>query len=239
MKWGKIKNQRRSTEWINRKKIIQKHINDKNIENNAQAPKISTAANNRYTTEVIQGENKLQTENQPIENKAGNFFKIMDSIRKFICFKKLLEEKLYDPHVLIITIPFGNNNKARSLLKLHDIRNPSKILLHVRINDIDHKLQEDFAYELKLLAEEYKENFKCKFFSSDITSRKDQYHQDVEIINHNLNSLRHIKRVKHSNIKSQHLHDDRHLKRNRNQGEAMPGVQLFCKNIYETMTQKQ
>ena len=47
-----------------------------------------------------------------------------------------------------------------------------------------------------------------------------------------------ISRVKHSNIKSQHLHDDRHLKRIRNQGEAMSGLQLFCKHIYETMTQK-
>ena len=46
------------------------------------------------------------------------------------------------------------------------------------------------------------------------------------------------KESKNSNIKSQHLHDDRHLKRNRNQGEAMSGVQLFCKNICETMTQK-
>ena len=55
------------------------YINDKNIENNTQAPKTSTTANNRYTAEVIQGENKLQTENQPIENKAGDVFIIMDS----------------------------------------------------------------------------------------------------------------------------------------------------------------
>ena len=48
-----------------------------------------------------------------------------------------------------------------------------------------------------------------------------------------------ISRVKHSNIKSQHLHDDRHLKRNRNQGKAMSGVQLFCKNIYELWYKKQ
>ena len=96
-------------------------------------------------------------------------------------------------------------------------------------------------YKLRLLAEEYKEKFQCEVFLSDITSRKDQYHQDVEMINHNLTSLlrnSNIIRVKHSNIKSQHLHDDRHLKRNRNQSEAMSGVQLFCKNIYETMTQK-
>ena len=106
---------------------------------------------------------------------------------------------------------------------------------------MDNEHPEDIAYKLKLLAEEYKEKFKCEVFLSDITSRKDQYHQDVEMINHDLNGLLrniNIKRVKHSNIKSQHLHDDRHLKRNRNQGEAMSGVQLFCKSIYKTMTQK-
>ena len=92
-----------------------------------------------------------------------------------------------------------------------------------------------------MLAEEYKEKFKCEVFLSTITPRKDQYHQGVEMVNHNLNSLlgnSNTKRVKHSNIKSQHLHDDINLKRNRTQGEAMSGVQLCCKNIYETMTQK-
>ena len=96
-------------------------------------------------------------------------------------------------------------------------------------------------YKLKLLGEEYKEKFKCEVFLSDIKPRTDQYHQDLEMINSNINSLlrnSNIKRVKHSNIKSQNLHDDRHLKTNRNQGEEMSGVQLFCKNIYETVTQK-
>ena len=60
------------------------YINDKNIENNTKAPKSSTAANNRNMAEVIQGENKLQTGSQPIENKTGNIFIIMDSNRKFI-----------------------------------------------------------------------------------------------------------------------------------------------------------
>ena len=76
----------------------------------------------------------------------------------------------------------------------------------------------------------------------DITPRKDQYHQDIKMINHNLNSLLRNStiRVKHSN--SQYLHDDRHLRRNRNQGEAMSVKTMsksnVCKNIYETMTQK-
>ena len=68
------------------------YINDKNIENNTQAPKISTAANNRNMAEVIRGENKLQTGSQPIENKIENIFIIMDSNRKFICFKKLFDQ---------------------------------------------------------------------------------------------------------------------------------------------------
>ena len=148
------------------------YINDKNIENNTQEPKTSTAENNRNTAEVIQGENNLQTESQPIENKTGNIFIIMDSNRNFTCFKKLLAEELSDENASIITIPCGNINKARNILKSHDISNPSKILLHVGINDIGNKHPEGIAYKLKLLAEEYKEKFKCEVFLSDITSRK-------------------------------------------------------------------
>ena len=165
------------------------YINDKNIENNTQASKTSTTANNRNITEVIQGENKLQTGSQPIENKTGNIFIIMDSNRKLISFEKLFAEELFDQNASIITIPCGNINKARNILKSHNISNPSKILLHVGINDIDNEHPEDIAYKLKLLAEEYKEKFKCEVFLLDITSRKDQYHQDVEMINHNPNSL--------------------------------------------------
>ena len=44
------------------------HIHEKSIENNTQAPKASTASNSRNTAEVKQGENKLQTGSQPIEN---------------------------------------------------------------------------------------------------------------------------------------------------------------------------
>ena len=119
------------SEKINRmnkqKKKLKTYINDMNSESNTEAPKTSTTASNRNTAEVTQGENILQTGNQPIENKAGNIFIIMDSNRKFICFKKLLAEELYDPNKSIITIPCGNINKARNILKSHNSSNPSKI----------------------------------------------------------------------------------------------------------------
>ena len=100
----------------------------------------------------------------------------------FISFKKLLAEELYDPNALL---QCGNISKANNKLKSHhNISNPSKILLHVRIYDIDNEHLEDIAYKLKLLAEEYKEKFKCEVFLSEITPRKDQYQQDVELINH-------------------------------------------------------
>ena len=83
--------------------------------------------------EVIQSENKLQTRNQPIENKARNIFIIMDSNLKFICFKKQLGEDLCDPNASIITIPYGKIKKARNILKSQDIINPSKMLLHLGI----------------------------------------------------------------------------------------------------------
>ena len=145
------------------------YINDKNIEKNTQRPNTLTAANNRNTAAVIQRENKFQTGNQPIENKAGNIFIIMDSNRMFTCFKKLLAEELNDPNASIITIPCGNINWARNILKSHDIIYWSKILLHVGINDIDNEHPQDIAYKLKVLAEEYKGKFKCELFLSDIT----------------------------------------------------------------------
>ena len=73
----------------------------------------------------------------------------MDSNRKFICFKELLAEELYDPNASIITIPLGNINNARNVLKSHDISNSSKVLLHVKINDIDNDLPEDIVCKLK------------------------------------------------------------------------------------------
>ena len=84
----------------------------------------------------------MQTGSQPIENKTGSIFIIMDSNRKFICFKKQIAS--------IITIPCGNINKARNILKSRDISNPSKILLHVGINDIDNEHPEDIVYKLRL-----------------------------------------------------------------------------------------
>ena len=46
-----------------------------------------------------------------------------------------------------------------------------------------------------------------------------------------------IKGFKHCNIKVQHLHDERHLKRNPNQNEKMSEVQIFSKTIYKTVAQ--
>ena len=110
----------------------------------------------------------------------------MDSNQKFISFEKLFAEELFNQNASIITIPYGNINKAKNLLKSH-ISIPSKILLHVGINNIDNEHPEDIAYKLKFLAEEYKEKLKCKVFLLDITPGKDQYHQDIKMINHNRN----------------------------------------------------
>ena len=179
--------------------------------------------------------------NELCKKSSRALYPLLGNVSKFYAGSIKILIELFDQNASIITIPSGNINKARNILKSHDISNPSKILLYVGINDIDNKHPEDIAYKLKLLAEEYKEKLKCEVFLSAITPRKDQYHQGVEMVNDNLNRrLRNsnTKRVKHSNIKSQHLHDDRHLKRNRTAGEVMSGVQLCCKNIYDTMTQR-
>ena len=74
---------------------------------------------------------------------------------------------------------------------------------------------------------------------SNITSRSNHYqgHAINQSLAFHLSKSK-VKRVKHNNLKSHHLHDDRHLKRSKNQGESMSGVQLLIKKMYETMTEK-
>ena len=53
----------------------------------------------------------------------------------------------------------GNLNKAWDILQSQQITNTSKILHHTWVNDIDNEHHEDIAYNLTMLAEEYKEKF--------------------------------------------------------------------------------
>ena len=87
-------------------------------------------------------------------------YPLLGNVSKFYAGSIKILIELFDQNASIITIPSGNINKARKILKSHDISNPSKILLYVGINDIDNEHPEDIAYKLKLLAEEYKEKFK-------------------------------------------------------------------------------
>ena len=80
----------------------------------------------------------------------------MDSNRKVICFKELLAEGSSDSNTSIVVIPCCNLNKVRNILQSQQITDPSKILLHIELNDIDNEHLEDVAYNLKTLADEYK-----------------------------------------------------------------------------------
>ena len=49
--------------------LCPKNHNDKNIEDNKEAPRTSTATKNKNTVGITQGGNKLQTGNQSIETR--------------------------------------------------------------------------------------------------------------------------------------------------------------------------
>ena len=74
-----------------------------------------------------------------------------------------------------------------------------------------------------------------------MTPRGDQYNSHVNTVNKELrhhlsNSM--VKRISHENLNPSHLHDDRHLRRNKTHGELFSGVQLFARNLFESITNK-
>ena len=87
----------------------------------------------------------------------------------------------------------------------------------------------------------YQTRFNCEVFVSEVTPRGDQYNSHVNTVNKELrhhlsNSM--VKRISHENLNPSHLHDDRHLRRNKTHGELLSGVQLFARNLFESITNK-
>ena len=163
----------------------------------------------------------------------------MDSNRKFINFKELLltEEEETNP----VVIPCGNVKRAGEILKTNQIDSPHQIILHIGINGIDTQDTRDIAVKIKTLAEAYQTRFNCEVFVSEVAPRGDQYNSHVNTVNKELrhhlsNSM--VKRISHENLNPSHLHDDRHLRRNKTHGELLSGVQLFARNLFESITNK-
>ena len=163
----------------------------------------------------------------------------MDSNRKFINFEELLltEEEETNP----IIISCGNTKRAEDILKTNQIDSLHQIILHIEINDIDTQNTRDIAVKIKTLAEAHQTRFNCEVFVSEKTPRGDQYNSYVNTVNKELrhhlsNSM--VKRISHENLNPFHLHDDRHLRRNKTHGELLSEVQLFPKILFESIINK-
>ena len=170
----------------------------------------------------------------------GNLYVIMDSNTKFINFKELLAGE-FDNKLTPIVIPCGNIRKAESILTSKQMNMPHIILLHIGINDLDDQRPEDIALDLKDLAESFQNKFNCKIFVSGVTPRGDHYQNHVHKVNNRLKqqlSNSTVKLITHNNLNPAHLHDERHLRRNKKQGESTSGVQLLPKNLFEVLTKK-
>ena len=98
----------------------------------------------------------------------------MDSNRKFIDFRELLSNETEDGGQIVV-IPCGNVRKAETLMNSPKITDPSKILIHVGVNDIDDQYPEDIGNNLVTIAKKFQEKFKCKVYLSDITPRNDHF----------------------------------------------------------------
>ena len=85
----------------------------------------------------------------------------MDSNRKFIDFRELLSSETEDEGQIVV-IPCGNVRKAETLMNSPKITDPSKILIHVGVNDIDDQYSEDIANNFVSIAKRFQEKFERK-----------------------------------------------------------------------------
>ena len=238
--------QSKQTNQSNSKKNQHNGVEKTNIhqqQSQHQQPDLSPINKQQEDNQMPTSSHKLSEQNSyPNENQQKeNIYIIMDSNRKFINFRDLLQEETRQENSVIV-IPCGNIKKAENILQTSEIIvNPKKILIHVGINDIDNKDGKVVALDLKHLAEAYQDKFQCDVYISDITPRNDQLAGQVDTVNQILDqrvSKSRIIRVKHRNLQTHHLYDDRHLRRNKTHGEVLSGVQIFAKNIYQALLGK-
>ena len=85
----------------------------------------------------------------------------MDSNRKFIEYRELLSNETEDGGQIVV-IPCGNVRKAETLMNSPKITDPSKILIHVGVNDIDDQYSEDIANNFVSIAKRFQEKFERK-----------------------------------------------------------------------------
>ena len=225
----------------------QKNMNntEKNNNNiNKQNLKITKEATTQTETQIEDKppalfEKLAHNDTDALYKDKRNIYIIMDSNRKFINFKELLltEEEETNP----IVAPCRNIKRAEEIVKINQIDSPHQIILHIGINDIDTQDTRDIVVKIKT-TEAYQTRFKCEVFLSEVTSG-DQYNSHVNTVNKELrhhlsNSV--VIRISHEklNLNPFHLHDDRNLRRNKTHGELLSGVQLFAKNLFESIINK-
>ena len=97
------------------------------------------------TTPVNQNTNNSRNQNTVI---------LMDLNRKFIDFREFLSNETKDGGQIVV-IPCSNVRKAETLMNSPKIMDPSKISIHVGVNDIHDQYLEDIANNLVTIAKKF------------------------------------------------------------------------------------
>ena len=105
------------------------------------------------TTPVNQNTNNSRNQNTVI---------LMDLNRKLIDFRELLSNETKDGGQIVV-IPCGNVRKAETLMNSPKIMDPSKISIHVGVNDIHDQYLEDITSNLVTIARNFEENSSARY----------------------------------------------------------------------------
>ena len=238
-----------NTNIINVKQSVKKLESKQKDMNNTEKNNSNIIKQNVKTTKDATTQTETQIEDKPPHFQRSqhtmiqrHYIKIketLDSNRKFINFKELLLTEKEETNPVVILC--GNTKRAEEILKTKQIDSPHQIMLHIGIYDIDTQDTRDIAVKIKTLAEAYQTRFNCEVFVSEVAPRGDQYNSHVNTVNKELRyhlSSSIVKRISDENLNPSHLHDDKHLRRNKTHGELLTGVQLFVRNLFESITNK-
>ena len=78
--------------------------------------------------------------------------------------------------------PCGNMRNVKFIINSSKITDPSKMLMHVGVNDIDNQHPEEIAKNFVTISKKIRKKFECNVHLSDITLRNEYFQGHVEAV---------------------------------------------------------
>ena len=110
---------------------------------------------------------------------------------------------------------------AESILQTFNEK-PTKLVIHVGVNNVDTMSASELANRI----------FSAACIGNN--KRKSLVHETNTLLDQLIAAVpgKGIEVIRHPNLSTRHLHDDRHLRRSKGPADILPATLIFAKNLY-------